>query len=144
MTALLLLLAAAPMACPNLARHVVRESAEHHVRPALLAAIAKVETGCNSRKVGRLGELGAWGILPTGSAARSAKKHGMARPAKNAHLAAKHLRHLLDLCDGSEVAALGIYSANRRRCDDRPTGYAERVLAVAGEPIATNQEQEGR
>ena len=120
--------------CPKLARYVSKEAAEHHIRPALLDAVAKVETGCDSRKVGKRGERGAWQILPTGSAAVGAKKRGMWRPAKNAHLAAVHLRRLLDLCDGSEVAALGIYQGSRRKCDDRPTSYASKVLAIAASP----------
>ena len=138
MTTLLLLLAASqPLACPGLARHTLREAAEHHIRPALLDAIAKVETGCDGRKVGRHREQGPWQILPTGSAARGEKNRGMARPARNAHLAAKHLRRLLDLCGGSEVAALGIYQGARRKCDERPTAYAAKALAVAGTPVAT-------
>jgi hypothetical protein len=132
MTALLLILAAsAPLACPHLARHTLREAAEHHVRPALLDAVAKLETGCDPHKVGRLGEVGPWGILPTGSAARGLGRRGLARPAKNAHAAARHLRKLLDLCDGSEIAALNIFSANRRRCTDIPSHYAAKVMAVA-------------
>jgi hypothetical protein len=127
------------LACPKLSRHVLRESAEHHIRPELLDAVAKIETGCDSHKVGRRGEQGAWQILPTGSAASGVKRRGMARPAKNAHLAAAHLQRLLNLCDGSEVAALGIYSANRRRCDERPTRYAAKVLAIAGQPIAMGE-----
>jgi len=119
------------LACPKLAHHVLRESAEHHIRPQLLDAVARVETGCDSRKVGKAGELGAWQILPTGSAARGRKKRGLWKPAVNAHLAASHLRRLLDLCDGSEVAALGIYQGKRRKCDQRPTPYAAKVLEIA-------------
>ena len=131
-----ILFAVAPpgLACPKLSRYVLRESAEHHIRPQLLDAVAKVETGCDSRKVGKAGELGAWQILPTGSAARGRKKRGLWRPSVNAHLAASHLRRMLDLCDGSEVAALGIYQGKRRKCDQRPTPYAEKVLAIALQP----------
>jgi hypothetical protein len=122
------------LACPKLSLHTVREAGEHHVRPALLDAVAKVETGCNSGKVGKRGERSAWQILPTGSAARGAKKRNLAKPAVGACLAARHLRRLLDLCDGSEVAALGIYQGARRKCDDRPTVYATKVLLIAGTP----------
>jgi hypothetical protein len=132
--ALLMILAASqPLACPKLARHTLREAAEHHVRPALLDAVAKVETGCDGRKVGSHGERSAWQLLPGGSAARG-RKRGLASPRVGAHLAAAHLERLLAMCDGSEVAALGIYQGARRRCSEVPTPYASKVLAIAGEP----------
>lgn len=133
MTALLLLLATAPLACPALARHTMREAAEHHVRPALLDAVAKVETGCDGRKVGSHGERSAWQIKPGGSAA-SGRKRGLAKASVGACLAARHLRKLLDLCDGSEIAALGLYQGARHRCSEQPTPYASKVIAIAGDP----------
>ena len=135
MTAALLLIIAAsqPLACPVLARHTLREAAEHRVRPALLDAVAKVETGCDGHKVGSHGEKSAWQIKPGGSAARG-RKRGLAKASVGACLAARHLRKLLDLCDGSEIAALGLYQGARHRCSEEPTPYASKVLAVAGEP----------
>jgi soluble lytic murein transglycosylase-like protein len=130
---LAILIASQPLSCPKLAHHTQRQAAEHHIRPALLDAVAKVESGCKSRAVGKHGERGAWQIKPGGSAARGAKR-GLWRPAKAAHLAAAHLERLLKLCDGNEVAALGLYNGARRKCDPRPTRYASKVLAVAGEP----------
>jgi soluble lytic murein transglycosylase-like protein len=142
MMLLLAILTALPApACPKLARHIHREAAEHHVRPALLDAVAKVETRCNSRAVGKHGERSAWQILPTGSAARG-EKRGLWRPAKGAHLAAAHLERLLKLCDGNEVAALGLYQGARKKCDGRPTRYAGKVLAVAGTPKVLDRTEE--
>jgi hypothetical protein len=109
------------------------EAHRYRLRPAVLVALARVETRCDSHKVGARGERGAWQVLPEGSANRA--RHPipndvLARPGVNAHYAARHLRRLLNLC-GSYTAALSIYSANRRRCSREPTEYSAKVLEFA-------------
>ena len=126
---------------PELVEPVRREAHVHGVRPVLLVAVAKVETGCNSSRVGAKGEQGAWQMLPKGSAARG---HGnLVDPRTSAHLAAQHLAKLIRMCGGSEAAALALYSGNRRRCSRKMTDYARKVLGWVKQAATTTFEAGG-
>ena len=108
----------------------------HHVRRPLLAALIRVESRCLPDAIGAKGELGLGQIKPGTLAAGDYTRAQLLTPRYNLLATARHLRRRLDLCDGSELRALYVYSG-RRYCRDygkdphSGRDYARTVLRLA-------------
>ena len=108
----------------------------HHVRRPLLAALIRVESRCQPDAIGALGELGLGQIKPGTLAAGTYTREQLLTPRYNLLATARHLRRRIDLCDGSELHALYVYSG-RRYCRDygrdarSGRDYARTVLRLA-------------
>ena len=116
-----------------LAPLVAREAARYEPhRPAILVAMARVESTCAPDAVGGKDGFNV-GLLAIRLGTRAARGHGaleLMRPGLNLHLGAAHLARCLLLC-GDLAGALGVYGGHRTCRAGRASGYARRVLRWA-------------
>ena len=122
----------------GLAPHLNHAAHVHHVRRALLAGLIRTESHCDPLAIGAKGELGAGQIKPGTWAAGTYTREQLLTPRYNLLATARHLRRLINLCGGSELHALYVYSGRRYCRDygtDKRTGkdYARTVLRFAAQ-----------
>jgi soluble lytic murein transglycosylase-like protein len=87
----------------------------HHVQPALLLAVIKVESSFNPVVVSKAGAVGLMQLIP-----ETAIRHGVRNlynTDENIAGGAKHLRYLLDRFHGNIKLALAAYNAGERKVD---------------------------
>ena len=155
MTALLLLLAAAPadqvlpalvldILCRHypkaLPRQVARAARRAHVPADLMAATVGAESTCDNRKISRKGAIGFGQLLPGGSAAKHHPAKQLRRVGLNLRLTAEHLAKGLRLCGGSWSQAVAFYSGV---WPCQATTWSERVMEAV-EKARPRIEMEGR
>lgn len=116
-----------------LAPLVAREAARYEPhRPAVLVAMARVESTCDPSAEDGRGDYGLLQIRVGTRAARGHTAEELKRPRLNLHLGAAHLADRLRLCNGNLLFALYVY-AGRKKCRDYGADkygrdYARRVL----------------
>lgn len=94
---------------------VRRAAQQHHVQPALLLAVMRVESSFNPTAISKAGAVGLMQLIP-----ETAIRHGV-RNLYNANEnitgGAKHLRYLLDRFHGNVRLAVAAYNAGERKVD---------------------------
>jgi len=109
---------------------------EHYARindvaPALVAAVASVESGFNAHAVSPKGAMGPMQLMPA-----TAARYGLTDPgnaAQNIEAGVRHLKELLVQYDGNVALALAAYNAGERavaRYGGRIPPYRETMLYV--------------
>jgi hypothetical protein len=122
--------------CPGrgaLAPLVEAAAAESRIKPVVLVALMRVESGCNPRAANRATNcFGLLGIKLDGSAnPQHLEGPELLYPATNLRLGARHLRRWADTC-GSISLGLAIYHAGAKKCSEgKGDGYARRVMDLA-------------
>jgi soluble lytic murein transglycosylase-like protein len=127
-TARLLLALCGPSAA-GLAPHVDHASRKYHIKPAILVAMARVESTCHPNAVGGAGGI-QYGLLQIrlgGSAALGYSAEELLRPRLNLELGARHLHRWLVRC-GDIRAALGVFNGWKKCSLGRKSPYAKRVM----------------
>jgi len=113
--------------------------------PALLKAVAQVESGLNPQAVSRAGAQGLMQLMP--ATARSLGVQNAFDPAENIYGGAKYLRSLLDSYQGDIRLALAAYNAGPgavAKYGDVPPfretqAYLKKVLAAANDLSSLNK-----
>lgn len=116
---------------------------EFEIPPALLKAVARVESGLNPKAVSRAGALGIMQLMP--ATARSLGVTDPFNPAQSIFGAARYLRSLLDRFRGDFRLALAAYNAGPgavQRWGGVPPyretqEYIKRVLAYLGDDVGS-------
>ena len=88
---------------------IERVARENSLDPALIKAVALVESGFNPKAVSNKGARGLMQLMPA-----TAKQYGVSNlhdPYENLRAGAQHLRSLLDEFDGDVTLALAAYNA---------------------------------
>ena len=127
-TAALLLQLCGPGAV-GLAPHVHHAARKYHIKPAILVAMARVESTCNPRAIGgRDGiQYGLLQIREGGSAALGYTAEELLKPRLNLELGARHLHRWTVRC-GDVRAALGVFNGWKKCSQGRKSPYAKRVM----------------
>ena len=125
-----LLLALCGPGSVGLAPHVDHAAREYHLKPAILVAMARVESTCNPRAIGgRDGiQYGLLQIREGGSAALGYTADELLKPRLNLELGARHLHRWINRC-GDVRAALGVFNGWRKCSLGRRSPYARKVLS---------------
>ena len=124
----LLLALCGPGALP-LAPHFAHAAHAYHIKPAILVAMARVESTCHPNAIGGAGGI-QYGLLQIrlgGSAALGYSAEELLRPRLNLELGARHLHRWLVRC-GDLRAALGVFDGWRKCSQGRRSPYAKRVM----------------
>jgi len=110
-------------AYPTLADHLVPKDLSPRLKPSLLNALIRQESGFHIQSQSPVGALGLMHLMP-GTARDLAKKHGISlkhpkhllhKPSLNVKLGTNYLTHLLKIFDGHVVLALAGYNAGPTR-----------------------------
>ncbi|MEP6958839.1 MAG: lytic transglycosylase domain-containing protein [Nitrospirota bacterium] len=99
----------------ELEQAVNRAAQQHHVQPALLLAVMRVESSFNPTAISKAGAVGLMQLIP-----ETAIRHGVRNlydANENITGGAKHLRYLLDRFHGNIRLALAAYNAGERKVD---------------------------
>ncbi len=112
---------------------VRRAAREAHVEPALLLAVARVESGFDPRATSRAGAAGVMQLMP--ATAQALGVENSYDPGQNVRGGATYLRELLDRFGGNTAAAVAAYNAGPgavQRSGEPPETrvYVARVLAA--------------
>jgi len=89
--------------------YIEQVARENDLSPALIKAVALVESGFDTHAVSRAGAQGLMQLMPA-----TASEYGVAdafNPLENLRAGARHLRKLLDRFDGDLTLALAAYNA---------------------------------
>ena len=115
-----------------LAPHVDRAAHRWHVPPAILVAMARVESTCDPDADDGRGDHGILQVRPGTLAAHGHTAAELHNPRLCLMLGARHLRHWIDRC-GDLAGALGVYAGHRTCRAGRVSRYSSRVLHFAAE-----------
>ena len=119
-----------------LAPHFDRAAHRWNVPPAVLVAMARVESNCDPDASDGRGDEGILQVRVGTLAARghiAVELHG---PQLNLWLGARHVRHWWDRC-GDMAAALGVFAGHHTCRAGRASRYTRRVLSFAAEAAAS-------
>ena len=117
-----------PKACDKLSVEISDAAAGWRVPRLLLTAVAFSESTCDPSAVNETSDaIGAFQILPGGSAAQGHSAEALADPWLNTWLAAAHLAKWKKRC-GTWLGAVTIFHGNER-CRAR-SGYAASVIRL--------------
>ena len=124
--AALVLALCGPGALP-LAPHFAHASHRWHVPPAVLVAVAKIESRCDPTADDGDSDYGVMQIREGGSAARHHTRAELLHARLNIDLGARHIRYWWNRC-GDLPASLGIYRGSRNCHDGRHSKRARDVM----------------
>ena len=128
-TARLLLALCGPGAA-GLAPHFQAAAHRYRIPPAVLVAVAKIESRCDPTADDGDSDYGVMQIREGGSAARHHTRAELLRPRLNIDLGARHIRYWWNRC-GDLPASLGIYRGSHNCRDGRHSKRAKDVLRWA-------------
>lgn len=114
----------------GLAPHFSAAAHRWHVPPAILVAVARVESRCTPDADDGLGDVGVMQIREGTRAARGHSRAELLRPRLNIWLGARHIRYWWDRC-GDLPASLGIYRNSPTCAAGRRSKRAQDVLRLA-------------
>lgn len=131
--AALVLALCGPGAVP-LAPHFAHAAHKFHVPPAVLVAVARVESRCSPTADDGDSDYGVMQIREGGSAAHGHTRAQLLDARTNIMLGARHIRYWWDRC-GDLPASLGIYRGSHNCRDGRHSKRATDVMRLAAQAI---------
>ena len=114
-----------------MAPYIQKVAAQHGIDPALLSAVAEIESGFNANAVSPKGAIGTMQLIPT-----TAADYGVTNPydaQQNLDGGARYLKDLLAAHNGNLPLALAAYNAGKRnvnRHNQRIPPFNETMLYV--------------
>lgn len=101
------------MDATNLAEYIEIYSIEFKVPPELAVAVMAHESGCSMKKRGSKGEVGAFQILPKGSASQGYSVAELKLYYINVKLGIKHIARCARRCRGKFRLGMSIYNGHK-------------------------------